>query len=213
MSFSKASSSKQIPLVKKEEPFDGDHQEVELKPEASTTSKPLPTIKKEVDSKDALKRKLGSSKAEPPKKKSALDQIIEEQERWKERKSVKKSTKPETWLLEGIMVRVVTKDLGKEYYNKKATVEKLVDEYGAVIRMLDSPSSSATRVQVDEQHLETVVPKEGCRVAVLKGLYRGRKATIASIDIDREKVQVLVDNAAIGGRTVSLSFDDVSKLA
>ena len=106
-------------------------------------------------------------------------------------------------------MRIVVKDLGSEFYNKKAIVEKLVDQYGAVIRVMDS----GTRVKVDQQHLETVVPKEGLRVAVLKGIYRGRKATIAQIDTDKEKVSVLVENASIGGRTVQLSFDDVSKLA
>ena len=103
----------------------------------------------------------------------------------------------------------MVKDLGTEFYKKKAIVEKLVDEFGAVIRMMDS----GARVKVDEQHLETVVPREGSRVAVLKGMYRGRKATITQVDVDREKVSLQVDNASIGGRTVQMSFDDVSKLA
>ena len=150
-----------------------------------------------------------------PRHRGSSDEIIEEQERWKAKKAERelgskaKQSKPQTWLLPDIVVRVVVKDLGTEFYNKKATVEKLVDEYGAVIRMIDT----GARVKVDETHLETVVPREGSRVAVLRGVYRGRKATIAEVDADREKVSVRVDNASVGGRTVTLSFDDVSKLA
>lgn len=148
------------------------------------------------------------------KKKCALDEIMEEQERWKAKKqehnqsSSKAASSSKSWLLPDIVVRVMTKDLGAQFYRKKATVEKVSGEYGAVIEMMEG----GVKVKVDEEHLETVVPKEGSRVAVLRGVYRGRRATISSIDVDRERVEVAVENADAGGRTVSLRFDDVSKL-
>ncbi|KAJ6225464.1 hypothetical protein RDWZM_004009 [Blomia tropicalis] len=197
LKFSKPfTSSNNIKQEVKKEEMDGDHQEIEIKKES-------------IDSKDNLKRKINSSKLEPPKKKTALDEIIEEQEKWKAKKLQQKKSKPETWLIPGIIVRVVVKDLGEQFYEKKAVIEKIVDDYGAIIKMNDS----GQLIKVDERHLETVVPREGSRVMVLKGLYRGKNATIAEIDIEQEKCKILVDNSSMGGRTVTVTFNDISKLA
>lgn len=179
---------------------------------------PFSSIKKEktenessetrIDVKPNLKLNV-FSKAKPTKNKSALDEIIEEQERWKAKKQkTGKSAKPETWLIPGLVVRVVVKDLGKEYYNKKAIVNKIVDSYGAIIEMIDS----GNQVQVDEQHLETVVPSVGSKVQILRGLYRERKGTIVEINEKRESVFVKVDGAS-SDKLVELTFDDVSKFS
>lgn len=143
----------------------------------------------------------------PAKRKSALDEIIEEQERWKAKRSKNaNSAQCLSWLLPDILVRVVVRDLGPQYYNRKAVVES-VEGYAGRIRMLDTGDI----LQVDEQHVETVVPKKGSAVSVLRGLYRGRTATVESIDERRETVSVRVERGPTG--PVELSFDHVSKQA
>lgn len=143
----------------------------------------------------------------PAKRKSALDEIIEEQERWKAKKS--KSANPSqslSWLLPDILVRVVVPDLGQQYFNRKAVVQS-VQGYAARIRMVDS----GDLLQVDEQHLETVVPRKGVAVKVLRGLYRERRATVEAVDERRERVSVRVREARSG--PVELAFDHISRLA
>ncbi|CAG2175801.1 unnamed protein product, partial [Oppiella nova] len=84
---------------------------------------------KSVDKSDTIsvcssKRRLQSKDA--PNKKSALDQIIEEQERLRH-----KSAKHDYWLLKGIVVKIITDSLGDKYYKKKGVVEKVEDKYTA----------------------------------------------------------------------------------
>lgn len=99
------------------------------------------------------------------------------------------------------------RELGKQYYNKKAVVRS-VDGFAAKVEIIDS----GDLLEVDEQHLETVVPKRESRVMILRGLYREREAVIVDIDERNEKVAVNVIGVS-NGLNVQLSFDHVSKMA
>lgn len=44
----------------------------------------------------------------------------------------------DNWVAENIVVKVITKSLGEKYYKKKGVILKVIDHYGAEIRMLES---------------------------------------------------------------------------
>ncbi|KAH7640667.1 dna/rna-binding protein kin17-like protein [Dermatophagoides farinae] len=154
--------------------------------------KPLDSISSKTQNKVDTEKK-SSLESKSKSKKSALEEILEEQERWKARKAASQHRsnnnsgpyKSETWMQPGIIVRIVTKQLGSEYYEKKARIESIESPgYAAIIKLL----SNGDLIRVDERHLETVVPsKSGSKVMILKGLYRGQLATIVRVDEQNEK--------------------------
>lgn len=177
--------------------------------------KPLDSISSKTQNKvDAEKKSSLESKS----KKSALQEILEEQERWKARKAASQHRsnnnsgpyKSETWMQPGIIVRIVTKQLGSEYYEKKARIESIESPgYAAIIKLL----SNGDLIRVDERHLETVVPsKSGSKVMILKGLYREQLATIVRVDEQNEKVLVTIDSRSSGSsEPIHCNFDQISK--
>jgi len=52
---------------------------------------------------------------------------------------------------------VVTEKAGKQYYKQKGVVRELIDDYTAVVKMLDS----GDKLKLDQAHLETVIPNIG----------------------------------------------------
>lgn len=88
-----------------------------------------PTKVFEIASESSSLKRPSSSKSEASSsKKSTLDKIMEEEERYKEKKNRK-----DYWLHEGIIVKVVTKKLGTEYYKAKGEILELVDKYTAKV--------------------------------------------------------------------------------
>ena len=59
--------------------------------------------------------------------------------------------------LQGIVVKVITKDLGAKFYKQKGYIVEVLDKYRALIRLLDG----GQKLKLDQQHLETVVPAAG----------------------------------------------------
>lgn len=43
-----------------------------------------------------------------------------------------------SWLFENIVVKVMTKSLGDKYYKQKGVIKKVVDSYGAEIKMIET---------------------------------------------------------------------------
>ncbi|OTF77352.1 DNA/RNA-binding protein KIN17-like protein [Euroglyphus maynei] len=184
---------------------------------SSNNDKSSSSISSKTKNKDDTEKK-NSFEFKAKSKKSALDEIIEEQERWKARQAASKYRssnnsvpyKPETWMQPGIIVRVVTKQLGSEYYEKKARIESIESPgYAAIIKLL----SNGDLIRVDERHLETVVPsKSGSKVLILNGLYRGQTATIVRVDEQNEKVLVNVERRSSGStEPIQCNFDQISK--
>lgn len=179
--------------------------------------KPLDSISSKTQNKVDTDKK-SSLESKSKSKKSALEEILEEQERWKARKAASQhrsnnnsgSYKSETWMQPGIIVRIVTKQLGSEYYEKKARIESIESPgYAAIIKLL----SNGDLIRVDERHLETVVPsKSGSKVMILKGLYRGQLATIVRVDEQNEKILVTIDSRSSGSsEPIHCNFDQISK--
>eukprot|EP00967_Tisochrysis_lutea_P041101 scaffold49382_cov28-Tisochrysis_lutea.AAC.4 len=63
------------------------------------------------------------------------------------------------------------------------------------------------------RRLETVIPKEGSRVLIVNGAYRGSMAQLVSINMDDFCVAVKISDGVHAGRTVErVEYEDVCKL-
>jgi len=149
------------------------------------------------------------------RKKSALEEIIEEEERKKkmakekEKSSAPVSSKKDSsikdyWLKKDIVVKIVTKSLGEKYYKQKGYVKEVVDKYAAVVVLLETKA----KIKLDQQHLETVIPKEGRDVLIVNGQYRGEEATLNRIDVDNFCANLTLKT----GEKVKLPYEHFSKL-
>lgn len=139
------------------------------------------------------------------KRKSALSEILEEEERLKEKKNRK-----EHWLCCGIVVKVITKSLGEKYYKKKGIVEEIKSNFLGIVRIFDSNDL----IKIDQDHLETVIPSEGKLVKIINGAYRGHEAILRKIHVDKFCATLEISSGVLRGRKLSeIQYEDFSKIA
>ncbi|KAM3955295.1 kin17 DNA and RNA binding protein [Aphomia sociella] len=170
----------------------------EKKRESLAASALLSKTKEESSSK---KQKTEESRS----KQSALDEIMQMQERAKE-----KANRKDYWLAEGIIVKIVTKSLGDKFYKRKAVVEKVIDKYAAQVRLTDE----GTRLKLDQNHVETVIPSQGRGVRFVNGAYRGHSGVLRDIDTDNYCCNVEISEGPLTGRIVKgVQYEDISKIA
>lgn len=138
------------------------------------------------------------------KKRSALEEIIEMEEK------KKKTERMDFWLQPEIVVKIITKKLGEKYHKKKAVVKEVIDRYTAVVKLIDS----GDKLKLDQTHLETVIPAPGKQVLVLNGGYKGNVGTLESINEKSFSATIVIDSGPLRGRKVdSLPYEDFSKMA
>ena len=65
-------------------------------------------------------------------------------------------------------------------------------------------------IRLDQDDLESVVPKEGKRVRILNGLGRGMKATVVSLDRNKCKAKIELEDGTI---LEQIAFQHISKVA
>ncbi|XP_058272710.1 DNA/RNA-binding protein KIN17 isoform X1 [Hemibagrus wyckioides] len=118
------------------------------------------------------------------RKKSALDEIMEMEEK------KKKSVRSDNWIRPDIVVKVITKRLGEKYYKKKAVIRDIQDKYTAIVKLIDS----GDKLKLDQSHLETVIPAPGKRVVIVNGQYRGMEAVLEGIDEKNFSAQLTIDS-------------------
>ena len=127
-----------------------------------------------------------------PKRKSALAEIIEEEERKKMAKMAETPPADLPWLADSIVVKVITKNLGSKYYKQKGVVLGVTDAYTAKIKLLEC----GTKMKLDQAHLETVVPSVGRPVMIVGGKYRGQEATLESLQIETFSATLKLTNSS-----------------
>ncbi|KAB5542173.1 hypothetical protein PHYPO_G00088390 [Pangasianodon hypophthalmus] len=138
------------------------------------------------------------------RKKSALDEIMEMEEK------KKKSVRSDNWIRPDIVVKVITKRLGDKYYKKKAVIREVQDKYTAIVKLIDS----GDKLKLDQSHLETVIPAPGKRVVIVNGQYRGMEAILEGIDEKNFSAQLTLDSGAMKGKRVEgIPYEDFSKQA
>jgi DNA/RNA-binding protein KIN17 len=114
------------------------------------------------------------------------------------------------WLFEGIVVKVMAKELAAQgYYKAKGAVTRVIDRYVAEVELSDGGDV----IRVDQAQLETVLPAPGGAVRVVRGAHRGALATLLGVDVDRFKARVRVRRGPADGRELELDYEDVCKLA
>lgn len=148
------------------------------------------------------KKRIKSEKDRPGK--SALDEIMAQEESKRERQNRK-----DYWLTEGIVVKVMSKTLGEDFYKKKGVVREVFDRYSAAVKLLDS----GKKLKFDQAHLETVIPAVGRQVKVVNGAYRGSKANLLTLDEKRFCVSIEIACGPLKGRRIDkVQYEDISKL-
>jgi len=138
-------------------------------------------------------------------KKSSLDQIMEQEQNYKE-----KINRKDFWLTTGIIVKCMNKELADgKYYKKKGEVKKVIELYVAEIQVQDFGDI----IQLDQNQLETVIPNIGGRVKIVNGAYRGETGILQSIDVDHFCATVKIDKGALNGKLVErIEYEDICKI-
>jgi DNA/RNA-binding protein KIN17 len=121
----------------------------------------------------------------------------------------------EYWLRQDILVRIISKKLANgKYLNRKAVVERVLDDkFTAEVEVLDSGpyvQDGGDVIRLDQDDLETVIPKEGKKVRILNGEGRGKSATVVALDKGRERAKLELDDGTILG---GVAYADISKMA
>lgn len=140
------------------------------------------------------------------KRKSALDELMLEQEQQRE-----KMNRKDYWLTPGIVVKVTAKKLGEKYHKKKAVVKEVEkgNEYVCTVKMLDS----GDKIKLDQEYLETVIPAIGKKVLVVNGAYRGCEAILKKVKIEKFCAKIEISSGLLRGRVVdNIQYEDISKL-
>lgn len=119
------------------------------------------------------------------------------------------------WVRQGILVRITSKKLGNgRYLNRKAVVEKVLeDKYTAEVEVLDSGpdvEDGGDLLRLDQDDLETVIPRIGKAVRILYGRGRGQRAQLLSTDKGRGEASVELEDGSIVEKVL---FSDISKIA
>ncbi|KAL6629171.1 hypothetical protein ACP70R_028936 [Stipagrostis hirtigluma subsp. patula] len=154
---------------------------------------------------DAAKKKGKDVKASETRR-SALDELMKEEEKAKER-----SNRKDYWLCPGIVVKVMSKSLAeKGYYKQKGVVKKVIDKYVGEIEMLESKHV----LRVDQDELETVIPQIGGLVRIVNGAYRGSNARLLSVDTEKFCAKVQVEKGLYDGKVLrAIEYEDICKIA
>ena len=133
----------------------------------------------------------------------------------KKHKSNDDDKKKDYWLYRDIVVRIISKKLANgEYYKRKAIVDKVIDKYEAEVEVLESSRKARDGgdvLQIDQDDLETVIPKElGEKVRIVNGKYRGKKARVEKLDKKEYRAELKLTE---DDRIVTLDYEDFSKMA
>ena len=173
-------------------------------PKSIGAKKVEPVVKNNALQVDNGKVSKFSGKKKSDKKRSAIEELMAENEAGKKRKK-----KKDSWLAENIVVKIVAKELGKDFYKSKGVVEEVFDTYGAKVKVI----KTGKKVKLDQSHLETVIPQVGRKVLVLNGAYEGSQAILDKLNVEEFTVNVTISSGVCKGRTVTdIPYEDVSKL-
>ena len=133
--------------------------------------------------------------------------MIEEETREKIEKEIRQRQKSESpWLKNGIIVKIVTKSLGEKYYKQKVEVIEVIDKFKALVRS----NQDNSKVTLDQNNLETVIPAVGRQVLVLKGKYRGCKAILDDLDVEKFAANLRISDENI---LIPLPYEHFSKMS
>lgn len=83
------------------------------------------------------------------------------------------------WVTEGIVVKVMHKELAKgKYHGKKGHIIAVINGKGAKVKM----KKSKDVIEIDQSYLQTVTPANGRPVRILHGFYKSHTGTLKKIN-------------------------------
>ncbi|KAJ8919982.1 hypothetical protein NQ315_006512 [Exocentrus adspersus] len=145
-----------------------------------------------------------SKKIKTDSRKTALDEIREQEELEREKRNRK-----DYWIAEDIIVKIMTKSLGEDFYKQKGVVREVVGKYVAIVKLLEG----GKKLKIDQEHLETVIPAIGKQVKVVNGAYRGEIATLLSLNEKNFCVDIEISTGLLKGRKLcGVEYEDICKL-
>ena len=140
------------------------------------------------------------------RKKSKIEELIEEETREKIQKEIRIRERQETsWLKKGIVLKITTKSLGEKYYKQKVEVIEVIDRFKALVQSTQDNS----KVMLNQNDLETVIPAVGRQVLVLSGKYRGYTAMLEKLDVENFEASLKLCDKNI---LVTLPYEHFSKI-
>ena len=119
------------------------------------------------------------------------------------------STEEKSWLMKGIVVRVMDKNSSNGmFYKKKGYVKKVIDKRTGKIVM-----NSGEKIKIDQKFLETVIPNAGSsnKVMILKGPMRGLTGYVHDLLLDEYKGALRLEGRD-SNNVVKLDYEDFSKI-
>ncbi|KAL4099238.1 hypothetical protein PRIC1_007044 [Phytophthora ramorum] len=162
------------------------------------------------------KRRETEAEDKRPNKRHAVDAIMEEEERRKKEQSRQleeesKRQRKENWVATGIVVKVTNKKVGDgRYYKCKGAVKDVEDKFCATVELLDSGDV----LRLDQDDLETVIPKPGRKVKIVNGLGRGCTAKLLDISVEDFCARVRIESGPRRGEVLDrVEYEDISRLA
>ncbi|EEY64363.1 uncharacterized protein PITG_02945 [Phytophthora infestans T30-4] len=162
------------------------------------------------------KREEAESEGKRSSKRHAVDAIMEETERRKKEKSRRleeesKRQREENWVTSGIVVKVMNKKVGGgAYYKCKGVVKDVRDQFCATVELMDSGDV----LRLDQDDLETVIPKPGRKVKVVNGLGRGCTAKLLDISVNDYCARIRIDSGSHRGEVLDrVEYEDICRLA
>ncbi|XP_043251394.1 DNA/RNA-binding protein KIN17 [Colletes gigas] len=97
----------------------------------------------------------------------------------------------EGWLREGLMVKIITKNLGEKYYKAKGVIQSVENSNFVGKVKLKSPKEVENHVvKIDQEYLETVIPAIGKEVMILWGKYKGMKGIVHKLHIGNYSIDI-----------------------
>lgn len=149
-------------------------------------------------------------------KRHAVDVVMEEDERRRmgKRKQLQDESKrqrKENWITTGIVVKVTNKKVGNGVYFKcKGVVKDVQDKFCATVELLDSGDV----LRLDQDDLETVIPRPGSTVKIVNGLGRGYTAELLDVSIDDFCARIRIDSGSHRGEILdNVEYEDICRLA
>jgi len=118
------------------------------------------------------------------------------------------------WIRKDILTRIISKKIKNgKYYKRKCIINKVYDKYIAKVEVLDSgprADDGGDVFEIDQDDLETVIPKVGKNVMILNGRGRGMVAELMSVDEKkcRGTLQLLDSNIIVK----KVNYNDFSKV-
>ena len=147
---------------------------------------------------------------------TTIELLMQEEEKRKKTvaKKEEKESRKDYWLHENIVVKVMNKKLsGGKFYKRKAVIRRVMDQYVGEVKLLEDGVITKTTLRLDQDDLETVIPKIGHKLLVVNGRGRGCRGTLLKINEEDFNVDIKLEEGIHEDEVfVGIPYEDISKL-